>query len=216
MNNLFILLVFASILILYSQYITINTLTNTKYEIIQGNNPDKDTFEDLLKGKNVVVLTNIFENIDKTLFITDKLDDNEDLKIKLLDQFRYYHIPMTFTYNFKIENEEKNSYKPIIKESSYRHLIVLLKGLKKIIIFNPKQKENLHTKNNQSLINFWEGDKTQFSNYSKLEYIEIVLKDNQMIYIPYGWWYSEYNMTDTSSVSSFSESVFSYIFKKKI
>ena len=213
MNNLLILLIFACIIILYSQYLTINK-HNNNYEIIQGNNPEKDTFEELLKEKNVAVFTNIFEDIEKNTFVKDKIEDTNSIRQKLLEHFKYYHIPLTFTYKFKIENEDKNSYKPIIKETSYRHLIVVLKGLKKIIIFNPEQKKNLYIKNNQSLINFWEGDKTQFPNYSKLKYIEVVLKDNQMIYIPYGWWYSEYNMTDTSSVSSLSESVFTYLLKK--
>ena len=212
MNNLLIIIIFVFITIIYSQYIFINKKNNS-YEILQSNNPDKETFEDLINNKITVVFTSIFDDLDINKIMDDK-SKKDELKQNLFKHFKYYHIPFTFTYKFRIDQEDEQSYKPIVKETSYRHLIVLLKGLKKIIIFNPEQEPNLYVKNNQSLINFWEGDKTEYPNFLKLKYIEVILKNNQMIYIPYGWWYSEYNITDTQCISSSSESVFSYILKK--
>jgi len=139
--------------------------------------------------------------------------NNENKKI-LFDYFKYYHLPISFTYNFKIESEEQDSYKPIVKVNSYRFLKVNLKGMKKIIIFNPLQEPNLYIHNGYSNLDFWSKDKSTVPNFFKLKYIEVILKEKQMIYIPYGWWYSEYNLSDTFSVSSNSESLFSYLLKK--
>jgi hypothetical protein len=210
MNNLFILLFFVVLIITYSQYICINK-HNNNYEILQGNNPIKDEYETILKNKSVAVFTNIF-----TLLDLPSLSSSEETKQKqiLVEHFKYYHIPLTFTYNFKIEREEQDSYKPIIKVNSYRFLKVLVKGLKKIIIFNPEQEPNLYINNGHCNLDFWKKDKTDVPNFYKLKYIEVILKDNQMVYIPYGWWYSEYNLSDTHSISSNSESLFSFLLKK--
>ena len=210
MNNLFILLFFVVLIITYSQYICINK-HNNNYEILQGNNPIKDEYETILKNKSVAVFTNIF-----TLLDLPSLSSSEETKQKqiLVEHFKYYHIPLTFTYNFKIEREEQDSYKPIIKVNSYRFLKVLVKGLKKIIIFNPEQEPNLYINKGHCNLDFWKKDKTDVPNFYKLKYIEVILKDNQMVYIPYGWWYSEYNLSDTHSISSNSESLFSFLLKK--
>lgn len=210
MNNLFILLFFVVLIITYSQYIVINK-HNNNYEILQGNNPIKDEYETILKNKSVAVFTNIFALLD-----LPSLSSSEETKQKqiLVEHFKYYHIPLTFTYNFKIEKEEEDSYKPIIKVNSYRFLKVLVKGLKKIIIFNPEQEPNLYITNGHCNLDFWKKDKTDVPNFYKLKYIEVILKDNQMVYIPYGWWYSEYNLSDTHSISSNSESLFSFLLKK--
>lgn len=210
MNNLFILIFFVVLIITYSQYIVINK-HNNNYEILQGNNPIKDEYETMLKTKSVAVFTNIFTSLDlPNLFSSEE----EKQKQILIDHFKYYHIPLTFTYNFKIEKEEEDSYKPIIKVNSYRFLKVLVKGLKKIIIFNPEQEPNLYINKDHCNLDFWKKDKTDVPNFYKLKYIEVILKDNQMVYIPYGWWYSEYNLSDTHSVSSNSESLFSFLLKK--
>jgi len=210
MNSLFILLFFILLIITYSQYIFINKLNNN-YEILQGNNPIKDEFEAILKNKSCAVFTNMFKDLDASQLSLSKEDKQKQL---LIEHFKYYHIPLSFTYNFKIEKEESDSYKPIIKVGSYRFIKVLIKGLKKIIIFNPEQEPNLYINKGYSNLDFWKKDKSDVPNFYKLKYIEVILKDRQMIYIPYGWWYSEYNLSDTHSVSSNSESLFSYLLKK--
>lgn len=210
MNSIFILLFFITLIITYSQYIFINKINN-KYEILQGNNPIKDEFETILKNKSVAVFTNMCKDLDPSQL---SLSKEEKQKQILLDHFKYYHIPLLFTYNFKIEKEETDSYKPILKVTSYRFIKVVSKGLKKFIIFNPEQEPNLYINKGHSNLDFWKKDKSDVPNFFKLKYIEVILKDRQMIYIPYGWWYSEYNLSDTFSISSNSESLFSYLLKK--
>lgn len=210
MNNLLILIFFVVLIIIYSQYIFINK-PNNNFEIIQGNNPIKDEYEKIMNNKSVAVFTNIFTDFNVTEFT--RLDE-ENKKKRLSDSFKYYHNPITFTYNFKIEGEEDESSKPIVRVNSYRYLKVNLTGMKKIIIFNPLQEPNLYINNGYSNLDFWNPDKSDVPNFYKLKYIEVILKENQMIYIPYGWWHSELNLSDTYSVSSNSESCFSYLLKK--
>ena len=211
MNNLFIIILFVVVTIIYVQFLFINKKM-TKYEIIQANNPDKDSFENLLKKKQVSVFTNIL----KTTNIDINSSNTEELKNTFYEHFKYYHIPLTFTYKFKLENEAKDSYKPIIRVTSYRFINVIVKGTKKIVIFNTQQEPNLYITNGISSLDFWNVDKQAYPKYLNLKYIEIILKENNMIYIPFGWWYSEYNLEDTVSISSFSESVFSFCLKNNI
>tara|TARA_B100000787_G_scaffold168941_1_gene158829 strand:+ start:213 stop:845 length:633 start_codon:yes stop_codon:yes gene_type:complete len=210
MNNLFILIFFVVLIIIYSQYIFINK-PNNNLEILQGNNPIKDEYEKIINNKSVAVFTNIFTDFNvKDFTQIDEVQKKKDLT----DLFKYYHNPVTFTYNFKIEGEDKDSYKPIVRVNSYRFLKVNLTGLKKIIIFNPLQEPNLYITNGYSNLDFWNPNKSAVPNFYKLKYIEVILKEKHMIYIPYGWWYSEFNLSNTYSVSSNSESCFSYLLKK--
>ena len=46
MNNLFVIILFVVVTIIYAQFLFINKKM-TKYEIIQANNPDKESFENI-------------------------------------------------------------------------------------------------------------------------------------------------------------------------
>ena len=98
---------------MYAQFLFINK-KNNKYEIIQANNPDKESFENLLKKKQVSVFTNIFNNNNIDL----NTNNTESLSNLFYEHFKYYHVPLTFTYKFKLEKEDKDSYKPITQVSS--------------------------------------------------------------------------------------------------
>ena len=64
---------------------------------------------------------------------------------------------------------------------------------KKILLFSPEQKKYLYcNKNNtESKIDFWD-EKTYegYPLFKKGKYVEIIVKENQMVYIPYKWWYT--------------------------
>ena len=90
---------------------------------------------------------------------------------------------------------------------------MLLQGEKKIILFSPLQKPNLYTETDISPVNFWDNDTDKFPKFENVKYLEIDLKKNEMIYIPYNWWFTMSNITNTISVSSKSESLTSYFLK---
>lgn len=219
MNKIFIILFLIIFLIIYKQKQYINKLPYTKsYEIIQANNPDKDTYEELMSEKKPAVFTNILEGLNMTKYnLTDPKFDKSILKHELKEHYDFYLIPLNFKYNFNINKDIKDTYTPIMKQTSYRHLITQITGIKKILLFSPEQKKYLYCKNNdtESKIDFW--DEKTHANYplfKKGKYVEIIVKQNQMVYIPYNWWYTIYDVSDGLSVVSESESIFSYFLKK--
>jgi hypothetical protein len=188
------------------------------YEIIQANNPDKDMYEELMSEKKPAVFTNILEGLDIEKYnLTDPNFDKNILKYDLKEHFDFYLIPLNFKFKFYVNKDKKDTYTPIIKQASYRHLITQVTGIKKILLFSPEQKKYLYCKNTdtESKIDFW--DESTYKNYplfNKAKYVEIIVKGNQMVYIPYKWWYTIYDVTDGLSVVSESESLFSYFLKK--
>ena len=64
MNILIIIIAIISFIIYY-QYVCINKrMSRFTYEIIQVNNPNKETFEKIIEEKQPSVFTNILESID--------------------------------------------------------------------------------------------------------------------------------------------------------
>lgn len=219
MNKLYLIFIIILFVIVYTQQKYINTLPYTKtYEILQSNNPDKDTFEEILKEKKPAIFTNILEGLNLVQYnLTDPKFDKNSLKDEFKEHFNFYLIPFTFKYNFSIKKHKKDTYTPIIRQNNYRFLLSQVTGIKKLLLFSPEQKKYLypiHNKN-ESKINFW--DDAEHKNYplfKKGKYIEFIIKHNQMVYIPYKWWYTTYNITDNMSVTCSSESIFSYFLKK--
>jgi hypothetical protein len=219
MSKLAILIFLIVFVIFYKQKQYINKLPYTKsYEIIQANNPDKDTYEELMMEKKPAVFTNVLEGLDLIKYDLNKPDfDKNFLKQELKEHYEFYLIPLNFNYNFNVNNDKKNTYTPIMKQTSYRYLITQITGIKKILLFSPEQKKYLYCKKNyvESKIDFW--DESTHENYplfKKGKYVEIIVKQNQMVYIPYKWWYTIYEVTDGISIVSESESLFSYFLKK--
>ena len=214
------------------QHKEINYIPNSIYEINQVNNPDKTTFENIINTKNPVVFINILKNFDLSTYELDKLNTNtntknenkkdknerKELENDLTEHFKYYLIPLCIKWNFILNKNNKGNYTPIVKQTSYRYLLAQIKGIKKILLFNPKQEKFLYPNKSktQSRVNFWEiEDRTKFPLFKKSKYIELIVQDNQMVYIPYKWWYTIYDVSDNISISSVSESIFSYFLKKK-
>ena len=110
--------------------------------------------------------------------------------------------------------EKKGQTSLIKRQDKYRRLLYILKGEKRIIIFNNKQKPNLYLKNNNvSLINIFNQDLTKYPLISKLKYVEIILRENNMLYIPYNFYYCYICDSDTQTIDLYSESIFSKLLK---
>ena len=82
-------------------------------------------------------------------------------------------------------------------------------------MFPPNNNESLYyNKANDSFgVNFWNQNVKKFPLVEQAKYIEIVLHPNQAIFIPNGWMFC-YEMEENGmSVSFYSESIFSNMFK---
>ena len=217
MNILIIIIAIISFIIYY-QYVCINKrMSRFTYEIIQVNNPNKETFEKIIEEKQPSVFTNILESIDFSKYnLTDK-NSKLDFKNDLNKHFKYYLDPLCLKYKFDINETKKEEGTPIFRQTHYRYLLCQVEGIKKILLFSPNQEKYLYPdlKFNKSRVDFWNFDnRKEHKLFNKSKYIEIIIKQNQMLYIPYGWWYTTIDLTDSFSISSSCESIFSYFLKK--
>ena len=182
---------------------------NSNYDILQSNNPNKETLEKIINQKSPSIFTNI---ISKDSNINNENIQNEAKKYnKLLNyKLNYYLIPMSITYNYKIIKENEKIENKLIKETSSRHLIFQIKGTQKIILFNPNQTKFLYSNKNVSRVNYWKQDLKKYPLINKSQFIEIILREGQLIYIPKKWWYTNKSIDNTTYISCKSESIFSY------
>lgn len=184
--------------------------------INQINNPDKEVFESKLREKQPLVTTNILNELS---FTSDELDgkDSKQLKKKIDKHFKYYLVPLNANHTFNIYHDKINVATHLVQQSNQRLLIVVITGIKKIILFNPDQTKYLYKSKispNKSEVNFWNYSTHTYPDFSKSNYVEIIMKQNQMLYIPTGWWWTSKTESECVSVVCKSDSIFSFIFKK--
>jgi hypothetical protein len=221
MRNSYLIAITIFIFIIYSQYIYINTMPlSSSYEIVQVNNPDKQTFEKIINEKQPSIFTNILEGIEFAKYNLNENIGKKEMEFDLNKHFKYYLHPLTLKYDFEIFQNKQDTNTPIFKQTHYRYIIGQLHGVKKILLFSPHQENYLypdHQKNQiQSKLDFWNiSSREEYPLINKSKYIEIIIKPNQMIYIPHKWWYTIHNITDSVSVSCHSETLFSYFLKQK-
>lgn len=197
---IFILIII--IVICYFQYGFINKINNS-YEILQSENPKKGIFENILQEKLISIFTNIIFN------------QNNLKKDTIIKNFYYYNIPLTIKSGHSVLNETKNQTNLIVKQNNYRRLFYIYKGSKRFFIFNNEQNNYLYCKNNTSPINFFNQDINKYPLITKAKYIEIICRENTLIYIPYGFYFTYICDEDTITIDFYSESIFSYFLNVK-
>lgn len=191
------------VVIVYFQYQSINEINNS-FEILQYDNPNKSIFENMLNDK----LISVFINIKLTKKPKQTLED------VVKNNLNYYTIPLSVESNYDIISEKKGQTSLIKRQDKYRRLIYVLKGEKRIIIFNNEQKNNLYLKNNNvSLINIFNQDLEKYPLINKLKYVEIIVRENNMVFIPYNFYFCSICDSDVQTVDFYSESVFSKFLK---
>nr|QDY51829.1 hypothetical protein 1_214 [Mimiviridae sp. ChoanoV1] len=184
MIKIYILIVF--IISIYTlNYIFIKR-TNDSYEIIQKYKPDRNQIVNLVNNKSPLVLLGIIED----WFIydeNDKIDHKKLTKDVLNDNTRILNNVLTIKKSYII-NFYKNNQSKLIQENNVRHFLCLLEGNISVYLFNPKQNIEYDINNGikESKYSFWNEEKEKLKDTN---FIEIKLDKEQILYIPYGWWY---------------------------
>ena len=196
MKRLLFILVILSVII-YFQYNFINK-TNNSYEILQYKNPKKNIFENVLQEKLISVFTDIkfenWNNIENNLY--------------------YYNIPLSIESNYTINIENENQTSLIKKQDKYRRLFYVVSGKKRFLIFDKNQAKNLYLNNNNtSPVNIFNQDLKKYPNLKNIKYIEIIVRENTMIYIPYNFFFCYICDENTKSYDFYSESIFTKFLK---
>jgi hypothetical protein len=202
-----IIILFFGILI-YCYISNLNKI-NTSVEILQKDNPSDSEIQDLLVQKQPTIFADVlYEWVPIAEIFDVPLDLIKELLaakpfIQLLEKelspysllfsrgWKYYPVDKT---------PEHNSDRYFHLESNHRHMIAQITGIQRILIASPNQTTFLtpvkFTDTDTSLINkticdvdFTDEVAITKEPFSKLQYIEIVLREGNLLYIPRGWWY---------------------------
>ena len=195
---IFIIIVIA--VICYFQYNYINEISNS-LEILQYENPKKNIFENILQDKLISVFTSIYFNWE--------VNNLNNLNPQIINNLYYYNIPLAIDYNHTIINEQQNSTQLIKKQNKYRRLFYIYKGIKRYFIFSPNQSNYLYLNNEISPINLWNQNIEKYPLITQSKYIEIICRENTMLYIPYGYYFTCISQEDSITIDLYSESIFS-------
>ncbi len=194
--NIIILIVLAIILILYYIQFRFLSKTNNTLSILQKDNPNKETIENILENKSPTVFTGMIENWEVE-------DDNNITKEEFDNNTNIFNIPLCVAKKYKTFIMPEGKKTNIIREINTRHLLFLLEGEMRLFLFNPEQ--NIKFDRIISKDNFFnEPDK-----FKDIKYLEIKFSEGQIIYIPRGWSYCYRVENYTELLSMTSESIFS-------
>ena len=196
---------FIILLIILFSYCHISKLRtiNNELKILQTIDPDSDIIYDLLEKHQPIILQkellywkefnsligqslyniNNTININTTINYSDYIKNNIDL----------YNLPLSYDWNIDIRNVVLDNKSAIffIKQNNYMQMFGCVSGEMRIIITPSDQKHMLSPFTNfVSTI-----DATNILNKEPIElnYIEIIIRQGNMIYIPFEWYYFIYN-----------------------
>ena len=207
--------------------------TSNEVVILQAVNPSINKIQDLLVKKSPTIfkdalyewepIVNIF---DKSINNINQMVNNDNIFHKdLIDCFNSYSLfgSLGWEYFFfkKSVNYTENYF---TLQTQHRHLICQVLGVQRIYLASPNQSkfitskqldlksnENSYLKKNsiKSTVDFWNENETSIAPFNKLEFIEIILREGNILYIPYGWWFLKQIEEDSLILEGFNISVIS-------
>jgi len=219
-DNKIFTIIFIIVIVLIIIFFILNFLnikkTNNSYEILQKYKPDRNEIIEIVRNKLPVIMLGVVEDwfiydkndlIDQSKLTEEVLNENTKLLNNVLTINKRYEINLV-----QDKNNLKNS--KLIRENKVRHFLCLLTGNISVYLFNPEQKIEYFINNNgqqESKYSFWNKEK---EHLKETQYMEINLGTEQILFIPYGWWYC-YQVKDTSIMLDInSDTVFTLPIKK--
>ena len=219
------LLIIVFVIIIYFQYQAIQKEVND-FQILQYANPNKDMIEKILLEKKITIITNLdIETIkylnNPIIMITPKLylslsqEQHTAVLKEIKNYFNYYYLPLNTKSDISINYEKVDTRTSLKRQDHYRFCICQFLGLRRLFLFPPNSKENLYfDKNSNSFeVNFWDQDVEKYPNVNQAAYIEVLLHPGSAIFIPNGWIFCYEMVENGMSISFYSESIFSNMFK---
>ena len=194
--NIVIIIILIILGILYYIQFKYLSKTNNELTIIQKDNPDKETIEDILENRSPTIFTGMIENweVDDDKNITkDEFDKNTEI----------FNIPLCIGKKYKTFIMPEGKKTNIIKEINTRHLLFLLEGEIRLFLFNPEQ--NIEFNKIVSKYNFFDNPE----EFEDVKYLEIKFSEGHIIHIPRKWSYCYRVENYTELLSKTSESIFS-------
>lgn len=210
-------------IILYSQ-IRILTKTNNSLEILQAEIPNEFKIQELLLEKSPTIFRQVLYGWDSIIDLFDK-DINQIKEICKKEKYKkdielHLHsysmfLSLGWDYTFYNKNISDNHFR---LENNYRHLICQIMGTQIIYLASPFQKDKFkYTKKDNSIhnkiiskTNFWNENEITQEPFNTLEYTKIILREGNILYIPYGWWYLSEIKEESLILDCYNISLFSF------
>lgn len=170
-------------------------------EIFTAEDPDKTIFMDSIK-KGPCVYTGTTIAFDKIqhypLSELNKMEEHEKMKLNqnLQDHFLYYVSDFKGVKKVVSRGEVENSVNPLQKVTQDCFCIAQIKGVKKILLFTPRQEQDLYpslANPNVSQANYFKDPLINFPRLQDTTYIEIEAYPGHLVSIPKGYWWTSIN-----------------------
>jgi hypothetical protein len=216
-DNKIVTIIFIIVIVLIIIFFILNFLnikkTNNSYEILQKYKPNRNEIIEILENKLPVIMLGVIEDwfiYDKN----DKIDQNKLTEEVLNENTKLLNNALTINKKYEINLVKTKKKSKLIKENKVRHFLCLLTGNISVYLFNPEQKIEYIINNNrqqESKYSFWTKEK---EHLKETKYMEINLGTEQILFIPYGWWYC-YKVKETSIILDInSDTIFTLPIKK--
>jgi hypothetical protein len=198
--SLFIILLI--ILFSYCHIIKLKTLNN-EIRILQTIDPDFDIVYNLLEHHQPIILQKeIFywkefnTLIGKSLLnINNIINTNTNINYSeyIKNNINLYNLPLSYDWNIDIRNVLLNNKSAIFfnKQNNYMQLFGCVSGEMRVIITTPDQHKIIEPITN--LVSTIDATDILNKEPMELKYIEIIIRQGNVIYIPYEWFYFIYN-----------------------
>lgn len=216
------LLVFIIFGILVYCYIANLNKINSEVAILQKDNPTDGEIQDLLVQKQPTIFADVLyeweaiaEIFDMPLELITELLAAKTFVDLLTDHLNPYAMLFSRGWKFQASERTAETYKEsnFRLESNHRHLIAQITGIQRIYIASPNQTNFMvpvETSGNitRCSVNFF-NPPDDAGEFNKLQYMEIVLREGNLLYIPRGWWYLQKVEAPCLVLECVNESLFS-------
>lgn len=204
----YVILLLALILafIFISYVFKLRLTPSNEIQILQTQNFDENNIQKMLVRKQPTIFKEImyeWEVIDDIHDLTiEEINELKTLKQLVNNYLGLFSLFISPRWNIKIKYNNasyKNDY--FMKVDRYhRFLVCQITGVSRIYLASPNQENNicigkapgfdiLGNEIVKSNVNFWNENETSKEPFNRLEYVEILLKEASILYIPKGWWY---------------------------
>ena len=204
--DIIIIVILVILILIYSVQYLYFKKTNPDYQILQKHKPNTLELQELISNKSPSVITGEIE--DWFIFNkNDQIDEKKLTKEILKENTNKFHHSLSIAKKLNITNLKTKNYKAITKEKNSRHFIALLDGEISVFLFNPNN--NIKNFENKKF-------KEKSKEFKNLNYIEVKLYKEQILYIPIQWGYSYKCLKDSKILDINSESIFTLPIKNII
>ena len=202
------LIILCIIMFMYCHIVRLKTINN-ELKILQVSDPNDEIAYELFNANQPIVFQKellFWKEINKFIGkplneINNTITNNTNIQYSeyIKNNLSLYNLPLSYDWNIDIRNIIFDNTSSIffMKQNNYLQVFGCLSGELRVIIATPDQTNII-----KPFINMVSNiDATSLLNKEPIEfnYIEIIVREGNMIYIPYEWLYFMYTNTNTNN-----------------